>query len=112
MLLGPNVATGHTSVIFSNEVQTSLITQLMKPVLQNKIKTYEVTEDALKDYNGWIQKRLETSVWMECNSFYRVGMNGKNTVIFPGPAALFWYIARKPTWGHFISEPGDHAVQT
>jgi len=109
ILFGPNVATGHTSVIFSNEVQTSLITQLMKPVLQGRVKAYEVTEEAEKEYNDWLQKRLDTSVWTECNSFYRAGMNGKNTVIFPGPATLFWYIARNPIWGHFISEK-THAI--
>jgi hypothetical protein len=101
---GPNVATGHASVIFSNEVQISLAAQLMKPVLQGKVMSYELTDEASDDYNRWLQERLNSSVWVECSSYYRAGMNGKNFTTFPGPVTLFWYIARNPVWSHFISD--------
>lgn len=76
----------------------------MKPVLQRKVKAYEVTEGACDEYNAWLQKRLNSSVWMECQSYYRAGMNGKNFSTFPGPLTLFWRIARNPVWSHFISD--------
>lgn len=112
ILIGPNVATGHASVIFSNEVQISLVIQLMKPVLQSRVKALEVTEKASDEYNHWLQRRLDTSVWTECSSYYRVGMNGKNTVTFPGSLTLFWYITRNPKWGDFISDKELDNVQS
>lgn len=98
------MATGHASVIFSDEVQISLVTQLMKPVLENRVKAYEVTEEACDEYNMWLQNRLNSSVCLECSSYYREGMAGKNFVTFPGPLTLFWHIARHPKWDHFIDD--------
>lgn len=103
-LIGPNVATGHASVIFSDEVQISLAIQVMKPIIEGKVKAYELTEKACDEYNEWLQNRLNSSVWMECSSYYRAGMNGKNFSTFPGPLTLFWWIARNPVWSHFISD--------
>ncbi|KAF7973421.1 hypothetical protein HWV62_15231 [Athelia sp. TMB] len=101
---GPNTATGHASIIFSNEVQISLATQLMKPLLEGKYKAIEVTEAACDEYNDWLQSRLNDSVWTECSSYYRAGMNGKNFSTFPGPLTLFWKVARNPVWKDFVTD--------
>jgi hypothetical protein len=117
VLVGPNVATGHASVIAGVEVQISLAIQVMQPVLQGKVKAYEITEKASDEYNDWLQKRMAVSVWSECRSYYLQGMNGKNVVTFPGSMALFWYVARNPVWTHFMSDKGfdnknhPHSIQ-
>ncbi|PFH54195.1 hypothetical protein AMATHDRAFT_478 [Amanita thiersii Skay4041] len=120
-LLGPNVASGHASVIFSEEAQVKkrsgqirdvLLTvalqinhalQLIKPILDGQAKSFEVKEDVCDEYDGWVQKRLKTSVWMECNSYYQVGGNNetKNVATFPGPVSLFWWLIRTPDWSKF-----------
>lgn len=76
--------------------------QLMKPLLERKFKAIEVKESACDEYNEWIQERLGDSVWTECNSYYRAGMNGKNFSTFPGPLTLFWHVARNPVWDHYL----------
>lgn len=98
-LLGPNVASGHASVIFSEEAQISFALQLIRPVLEGKAKSFEVTAEATDKYNNWLQKRLSTSVWTDCVSYYQTGK--KVSVTFPGPLTLFWWICRQPKWEKF-----------
>lgn len=102
MLLGPNVATGHASVIFSQEAQIGLALQLMKPVLEGKAKYFEITDEATDKYNEWLQGRLQNSVWTDCMSYYRSDRKlGKIVATFPGPVALFWWLSRTPVWERY-----------
>ena len=78
------------------------ILQLIKPIIDGKTKSFEVTDAAADEYDDWLQGRLSTRVWNDCSSYYRQGMNGKNVVTYPGPALLFWWKARKPRWDHFL----------
>ncbi|KAF9009702.1 hypothetical protein BDQ17DRAFT_1421862 [Cyathus striatus] len=50
-IFGPNTATGHTSVIFTNEVQVQYILQVIKPILDRKVLALEVTRQATDAYN-------------------------------------------------------------
>ncbi|EDR14376.1 uncharacterized protein LACBIDRAFT_292343 [Laccaria bicolor S238N-H82] len=93
-LLGPNVATGHASVIFSQEAQ------LIKPILDGQAKSFEISSEATDEYNTWLQDRLSTSVWTDCTSYYQ-GAGGKVISTFPGPVALFWWLTRSPRWELF-----------
>lgn len=103
LLLGPNVASGHASVIFSEEAQINFAIQLLKPVLEGKAKSFEVTDEATDKYNDWLQSRLQTSVWTDCVSYYQAGRNSKTRIIatFPGPVSLFWWFCRRPRWEMF-----------
>ncbi|XP_006457965.1 hypothetical protein AGABI2DRAFT_64702 [Agaricus bisporus var. bisporus H97] len=108
MLLGPNVATGHASVIFSQEAQINLAIQLIKPVLDGKAKSFAITSSATDEYNDWLQKRLRTSVWTDCMSYYRKDRElGKIIATFPGPVALFWWLSRRPEWGRYKGEGAE-----
>ncbi|KAL1706901.1 hypothetical protein EV121DRAFT_200448 [Schizophyllum commune] len=98
-LLGPNVASGHASVIFSEEVQIQLALQVMKPVLEGEAKSFEIKDEVVDRYNGWLQSRLRHSVWTDCMSYYRQDRReGKIVATFPGPVTLFWWLARRPKW--------------
>ncbi|KAF8798180.1 FAD/NAD(P)-binding domain-containing protein [Phlegmacium glaucopus] len=107
-LLGPNVASGHASVIFSQEAQISFAMQLIRPVLEGKARSFEVTAEATDKYNDWLQKRLSTSVWTDCVSYYQTG-GDKSKVIatFPGPVALFWWFCLQPRWGDFCGRGSE-----
>ncbi|KAL0581528.1 Palmitoylated plasma membrane-bound casein kinase [Marasmius crinis-equi] len=96
VLLGPNVATGHASVIFSQECQINMALRLVKPVLEGRIQSVEITEKACDDYNSWLQSRLDDSVWKECNSYYHVANTRSSKLIatFPGPVTLFWWMTK------------------
>lgn len=101
-ILGPNTATGHASVIYTSEIQAKYITQLIKPILTQTVTSLEVKVDATDAYNDKIQARLSRSVFPQCNSWYRVGGEGKITNIFPGAAVTFWAWLRKVNWNHYI----------
>ncbi|KAI5119480.1 hypothetical protein M0805_009504 [Coniferiporia weirii] len=98
IIFGPNTATGHASVIFSEEVQINYTIQLLKPIIEKKVKSFSVRAIATEAYNELIQRRLGKSVFVACTSYYRQGMTGKNFAIFPGPLMLFWWWARRPRW--------------
>lgn len=81
----------------------------MKPILDGKAKSFEITEEATDAYNTWLQNRLSTSVWTDCNSYYLAGGNNKTKVIatFPGPVSLFWWLMRTPRWELFRAVGAD-----
>ena len=82
--LGPNVTTGHTSVVWSNEVQVNYVMQLIQPIIGAGAVSIEVTKEATDVYDAKIQKMLNNTVHMDCHSWYRVGGAGKISNIFPG----------------------------
>ncbi|EAU81842.2 monooxygenase [Coprinopsis cinerea okayama7 len=84
ILLGPNTTTGHTSVIFSTEVQVDYTFQLIKPILEGSLKAVEPKVEPTDAYDKHIQKRMKNSVFVHCLSWYRVGGEGKVTNMFPG----------------------------
>ncbi|TDL24856.1 FAD/NAD-binding domain-containing protein [Rickenella mellea] len=100
-LLGPNTATGHASVVFTEEAQINYIMQMIKPVLARKAKSFEVLPSASAKYNAKIQKTLASSVFTSCRSWYQMDGTGKNFVIFPGPVLLYWWWMRRPVWKHY-----------
>jgi hypothetical protein len=100
-LSGPNTATGHTSVIFTEEAQINYSLQLIKPVLDGSVSSFEVTAKATDAYNEKLQARLACSVFMHCNSWYRVGGEGKIVAAFPWPITLFWWWSRRPILDHY-----------
>lgn len=80
--------------------QINLATKLIQPVLERKAKSFEISHDATDQYNDWLQKRLQNSVWTDCVSYYQAGRDSKTKVVatFPGPVALFWWFCRRPKW--------------
>ncbi|KAF8921179.1 hypothetical protein CPB85DRAFT_1269723 [Mucidula mucida] len=100
MLLGPNVATGHASAVFSEESQIQFAMEMIKPVIAGEITSFDVKEKICVEYNDWIQERLRHSVWSECRSYYHLDRDDKSRIVatFPGPVALFWWFCRRPKW--------------
>ncbi|KAG6900840.1 hypothetical protein C0993_000159, partial [Termitomyces sp. T159_Od127] len=101
MLGGPNTATGHTSVIFTEEVQINYSLELIKPILDGELYTVEVKHEATDRYNDVLQKRLSRSVFVGCNSWYRVNGTGRIGTMFPGSSAQFWWWLWRPIWADY-----------
>jgi len=110
MIFGPNTGTGHTSVIFTNEVQIDYILQLTKPILERKILSIEVKKSAAEAYNSKIHSLLNSSVFTSCMSWYRVGGDGKVSTIFPGSGVRFWMLLRKPNWADYFGVGVDRWI--
>ncbi|KAF9024200.1 FAD/NAD(P)-binding domain-containing protein, partial [Hymenopellis radicata] len=107
LVSGPNTTTGHTSVIFTEEVQIDYIIKLIKPVLAGQVSAFNVTHEATDAYNEKIHARLGRSVFMDCVSWYRRGRDGKVTSIFPGAGTLFYLWLRRVDWSHYQTSGGD-----
>ena len=107
MVFGPNVASGHASILFVIETQVNLIMQLIKPILHREIAAITIKRDACDAYNERIQRRLGKTTFTQCMSYYRFGMSGTNFVIFPGPVGLLWWWSRKPDWSRYELVDGE-----
>ncbi|KAF9004036.1 hypothetical protein BDQ17DRAFT_472624 [Cyathus striatus] len=104
MISGPNTVTGHISLLFIEEIQKiNYIIQMIKPVLEGKVSSFEVTTHACESYNEKIQAKLSRSVFIHCVSWYRLGGTGRVTSMFPGPGMLFWWWLRRPRWEHYTT---------
>ena len=97
------MATGHGSVIYTEEVQADYIVQMVEPVLKGFASSFDVTHEATDAWNAELQKRLEASVWTACHSWYRVGRTGKNYSIWPGSLAEQWWSLYSPIWSDYKS---------
>ncbi|CAL1708297.1 unnamed protein product [Somion occarium] len=107
ILSGPNTATGHGSVIFTEEVQINYMIKVIKPILSDLATAFEPTDAASDSYNAWVQSKLGKSVWNACTSWYRAEEGkGKITGIFPGTFVKFWWTLREPVWGDFKVSDG------
>jgi cation diffusion facilitator CzcD-associated flavoprotein CzcO len=101
ILGGPNTATGHNSFIFTEELQIGYSLQLIKPVLEGTVSSFEVTAEATDAYNKKLQKRFLSSVFVHCASWYRAGGDGKISAIFPFSTLTYRWWLLWPNWSHY-----------
>ncbi|EJD02413.1 FAD/NAD-binding domain-containing protein [Fomitiporia mediterranea MF3/22] len=108
-ILGPNIATGHASVIFSEEAQINYIVQLLAPILSHSASSFTVRSSVTDAFNDRIQKRLRSSVFAACTSYYRAGLDGagKNVAIWPGPVTAYWWETRKVRWSDYEAKGAE-----
>ncbi|CAE6508465.1 unnamed protein product [Rhizoctonia solani] len=103
-ILGPNTVTGHSSVVFAEELQMGYITQLLKPILTGDVNGFMPRAEATRTWNEEAQSKLSKHVWSGCASWYRSGPDGakgKNFAIWPGGNLHMWRSLRKPAWNDF-----------
>ncbi|KAL0571882.1 hypothetical protein V5O48_010072 [Marasmius crinis-equi] len=98
---GPNTGTGHTSFIFTEEVQVQYILKLITPVLSQDISSIEVSSEATDNYLRRIDNRMKDTVFLQCSSWYRTNGTGRISMIFPGSAMMFWWWLRCVDWDHY-----------
>lgn len=95
-ILGPNVASGSASVVYSTEAQVGYISQMIKAQRDYGVSSFEVKNDAEKMYNEKIQGRLQQTVWSGCQSYYKLG--DKVIATFPGTTSELYWRLREPKW--------------
>jgi hypothetical protein len=80
-LEGPNVASGHGSAIFVEEVQANYIAQIIKPILiDGTVRSIVVKPEANEAYNDQLQSKLRGTVWNSCISYYNQNTKGAKNV--------------------------------
>ena len=104
LLLGPNTALGHTSVVFMIETQIQHVLSCLRLIARDKADGIEVSEDAQRRYNDALQRRLRRAVWSEggCRSWY-LDADGVNRTLWPGFTFEYWARTRR-------ARPGDYAM--
>ena len=84
LLLGPNTALAHNSVVLMIEAQITYVMEALKTLQTYGVRALEVRQSAQDVYNEGVQKRLQTTVWNSggCRSWYR-DANGRNFALWP-----------------------------
>ncbi|KAF5392998.1 hypothetical protein D9757_001318 [Collybiopsis confluens] len=92
MLGGPNVTTGHTSVIFTEENQIGYILKLITPIINHpeRVRSIGVTSQATDKFNSKLHAALQRSVFVKCLSWYRTDKSGKVFSVWPYSAMAQW----------------------
>lgn len=100
LMLGPNTATGHTSTLLYIEPAVRHAIDCMRAVADGGHRSIEVRPEAQQEHNVRLQQRLDTSVWAQCRSWYRMD-NGKVVAIFPGYTREYVRGVRRRAAGDF-----------
>jgi cation diffusion facilitator CzcD-associated flavoprotein CzcO len=84
MLFGPNTATGHTSVIFATENAVNYTLKFIKPILEGKVSSCEIKEEAERAWTKQVQDQLQKTVFRRgvCSSWY-ITADGWNSSTYP-----------------------------
>jgi cation diffusion facilitator CzcD-associated flavoprotein CzcO len=85
MLLGPNTALGHNSVIYMVESQIAYALNAIRTLRERELKTVEVRRAVQDAFNQRLRGRLARTVWATggCHSWYQT-RTGKITTLWPG----------------------------
>jgi len=124
LLMGPNTALGHNSVLFMIEAQVRFILQCLDWIdgarvdgtrgTPSNATSVEVREDVQRAFNEGLQRKFDRSVWksdgsvwqLPCQSWY-VHESGRHHVIWPGFATSYWWAMRMPKRSDFLVGSGD-----
>ncbi|SCV72553.1 BQ2448_4090 [Microbotryum intermedium] len=104
-IMGPNTATGHSSVIFTSECQIGMMIKLLRPIL-NKLEQdqgvspgpiFEVSQQAQDAYMVKVRTEMKKKVWEKDGgvSWYVNKETGLCTTLYPWSQVHFW---RNTAW--------------
>jgi cation diffusion facilitator CzcD-associated flavoprotein CzcO len=90
LLVGPNTALGHNSIIYIIEAQLDYVLRALDTLDRRHASVLEPTVAAESEYNVRLQRSLTRAVWSTggCTNFY-LDETGKNTTLWPHRAAVF-----------------------
>jgi cation diffusion facilitator CzcD-associated flavoprotein CzcO len=96
LLLGPNTALGHNSVVFMIESQIRYVSQAMALVEERGAAALDTKESAQAEFQSDIQRKLAGGVWTRggCRSWY-LDSRGVNRTIWPGFTWRYWLRTRR-----------------
>ncbi|MHA6761215.1 flavin-containing monooxygenase [Streptacidiphilus sp. PAMC 29251] len=96
LLVGPNTALGHNSIVYIIESQIDYVLKALRLMRGRGAAAIEALPQAQSAYNDGLQRTLSTSVWVKggCTSFY-LDAEGRNTTLWPHRAARFRQLLRR-----------------
>ena len=84
LLLGPNTALGHTSIVFMIESQINHVWGALSTMRRRGARVAEVRPEVQRSYNEELNRLTEGTVWVTggCSSYY-IDRNGHNSTLWP-----------------------------
>ncbi len=103
MLVGPNTALGHNSIVYMIEAQIRYVVQALDLIAADGV-ALEPHAAVQRAYSDSLQETLADSVWVRggCTSFY-LDASGRNSTLWPHRAARFRRTLRR-------FDPADYQV--
>ena len=114
LLMGPNTALGHNSILVMIEAQVRYILQCLDWLARGERAAVEVTPAAQAAFQAALGRRFERSVWRSgtlvgtggstvapCGSWY-VHASGRNHVIWPGTSGSYCAAVWRAEIGDFL----------
>jgi cation diffusion facilitator CzcD-associated flavoprotein CzcO len=102
LLVGPNTALGHSSMVFMIEAQVRYVMQALDLLRQRTGSYVEVREDAQDRFVSEVQDQLGDTVWQSgCNSWY-LDAQGRNSTIWPEFTVSYWRRTRRLDPADFV----------
>jgi cyclohexanone monooxygenase len=97
VLVGPNTAIGHTSLVYMIESQIRYVLSALAFMCRQGVRTFEVKREAQTKYNAELQGRSSTTVFKSggCRSYYLDPKTSKNVAIWPDYSFLFRWTTRR-----------------
>eukprot|EP01112_Ceratiomyxa_fruticulosa_P021839 TRINITY_DN7828_c0_g1_i1.p1 TRINITY_DN7828_c0_g1~~TRINITY_DN7828_c0_g1_i1.p1 ORF type:complete len:525 (-),score=91.45 TRINITY_DN7828_c0_g1_i1:71-1573(-) len=90
LLLGPNTALGHNTVIFMIECQVNYILKMIKYMLRHDFDSVNVSKKAQDDFLSQLHVDLERTVFVsECQSWYK--KDGKIFTLWSSNSLSYYY---------------------
>ncbi|KAF2676476.1 FAD/NAD(P)-binding domain-containing protein [Lentithecium fluviatile CBS 122367] len=91
MLRGPNMASGHNSVIYYIETTIALILAVATPLIRGSGARVEIKSDAELNYARKVQAACREGVWGRGCSTYYVNGEGWNHTVYPWSSYRLWF---------------------
>ncbi len=102
LLVGPNTALGHSSMVFMIEAQVRYVMQALDLLRRRNATSVEVREEAQERFVGAVQSDLDDKVWSAgCNSWY-LDAQGRNSTIWPDFSISYWRRTRRLDPSDFV----------
>jgi cation diffusion facilitator CzcD-associated flavoprotein CzcO len=104
MLMGPNTALGHTSVVYMIEAQVEHLLGALRHMGMHGIAALEPKPEAQEDFVATVDRRMTGTVWTSggCRSWY-LDATGRNSALWPD---FTWRFRRRVA----RFEPAEYAM--
>ncbi len=102
LLMGPNTALGHNSMIFMIEAQARYVLQCIQALRTQGLCWLDVRPEVQESFNVQVQQQLRDTVWQAggCSSWYQTG-EGYHSVLWPGFTFDYWLRTRRLHLGDY-----------
>ena len=95
LVMGPNTALGHNSIVFMIESQVRYIVATLEHMRESGIGALQLKRDVQDKTYAEVQKRLAGTVWASgCSSWYLKG-DGRNDTLWPATTVEYWWRTKR-----------------